>query len=192
MISLYHKIQRIETLQQKINRDTKAFKNLAGINCDNHCAECCRYQDISATTLEFLPFAWHASKLGVLDYWFDKIEQHASSQCIFALTGTETWGCSIYPARGLICRLFGFSAVTDKNGLPVYGACRVLNQRQPAMVDQAQRVIAAGGKVPVMASYYRQLAAIDPLLGVQSFPINQAIKNALETVYFHLHYREAA
>lgn len=192
MITLYHKVQKIESLQKSIDKDTRIFKLSAGIDCEKHCAECCRYNDINATPLEFLPFAWHAYKLGQLDQWFDQLEKNESRQCIFAKLVDNCWGCSIYPARGFICRLFGFAASTDKNGQPVYGACRILKQKQPEKVARACKFVASGGRVPVMASYYRQLATIDPTLGNQFMPINDAIKKALEIVYFHLHYREAA
>ena len=192
MFTVYQKVQKIESLQKTIDKDTMAFKHNSGIDCTKHCTECCRYPDINATPLEFLPFAWHSYKLGLLDQWFDRLESCESSQCIFARINDGNWGCSIYPARGFICRLFGFSATTDKNGQPVFAACRILKQKQPEMVNNASQFIAAGGKIPVMASYYRRLAAIEPALGTQFMPINDAIRKALEIIYFHLHYRESA
>ncbi|HNW10909.1 MAG TPA: hypothetical protein PKI71_06050, partial [Candidatus Rifleibacterium sp.] len=83
MITLYHKVQKIESLQKSIDKDTRIFKLSAGIDCEKHCAECCRYHDINATPLEFLPFAWHACRLGQLDQWFDQLEKNESRQCIF-------------------------------------------------------------------------------------------------------------
>jgi Fe-S-cluster containining protein len=192
MISLYHKVQKIETLQKTIDKDIRAFKRHAGLDCELHCAECCRYEAIEATSIEFLPFAWHAYKLGMLDYWFDELEKGIGSNCIFSRLDNNAWGCKIYPVRGFICRLFGFSATTDKNGRPVFAACRVLKNRQPEAISNAGMYINGGGKVPVMASYYRQLAAIEPSSGTRLVPINEAIKKALETVYFNLHYRESA
>lgn len=192
MISLYHKVQKIETLQKTIDRDTRAFKRHTDINCENHCAECCRYESIDATPPEFLPFAWHAYRLGMLEYWFDELEKEQSSRCIFARFENNAWGCKIYPVRGFICRLFGFSATTDKNGHPVFAACRVLKKQQPEITSKAGAYVINGGKIPVMAIYYRQLAAIDPSSGARMMPINEAIKKALEVVYFNLHYRETA
>ncbi len=192
MFTVYQKVQKIESLQKTIDKETMAFKHNAGIDCEKHCAECCRYHDINATPLEFLPFAWHSYRLGLLDQWFDRLENCESSQCIFASLIDGNWGCSIYPARGFICRLFGFSAATDKNGHPVFAACRVLKQKQPAMINNASQFVAGGGKIPIMASYYRRLAAIEPALGTQFMPINDAIRKALEIIYFHLHYRESA
>ena len=192
MISLYHKVQKIETLQKTIDKDTKSFKRHTCIDCENHCSECCRYHDVNASPLEFLPFAWHAYKLGMLDHWFDELEKHEQPQCIFSRTEENNWGCRIYPVRGLICRLFGFSATTDKNGRPVFAVCRKLKLNQPETAGKAGLYVMQGGKIPVMSNYYRRLAAIDPALGNQFMPINLAIKKALEMVYFNLHYRESA
>lgn len=192
MISLYHKVQKIETLQRIIDKDTRAFKRHTCIDCENHCAECCHYHDVTATPLEFLPFAWHASKLGLLEQWFDELEKSTSRQCIFSRLENNTWGCKIYPVRGLICRLFGFSATTDKNGKPVFAACRILKQQQPDAASKAGLYVMEGGRVPVISTYYRRLASIDPVLGNQFMPINEAIRKALEIVYYNLCYRESA
>lgn len=192
MISLYHKIQKVETLQKTIDKDTRAFKRLTGIECENHCAECCRYHDVTATPLEFLPFAWHAYKLGLMEQWFDALDSNEGLQCIFSRLDNNAWGCKIYPVRGFICRLFGFSATTDKHGKPVFAACRTLKQQKPEAINQALLYVAQGGKVPVITSYYQRLAFIDPVLGNDFMPINKAIKKALEIVYFHCCYREPA
>ncbi|NCB39381.1 MAG: YkgJ family cysteine cluster protein [Erysipelotrichia bacterium] len=192
MISLYHKVQKVESLQKSVDKDTKVFKRHACIECESFCAECCRYNDVTATSLEFLPFAWHAYKLGLLEQWLEDLEKNESQQCIFLRQDADKWGCKIYPVRGLICRLFGFSAITDKNGRPVYAACRILKQHRPETASRAGLYVVGGGKVPVISTYYRRLASIDPSTGNDFMPINQAIKKALEIVYFHCLYRESA
>ncbi|EKD82336.1 MAG: fe-S-cluster oxidoreductase [uncultured bacterium] len=192
MLSLYHRIQKIESLQKAVDKEVRQCKNHTGIECQQHCAQCCNYQDITASPAEFLPFAWHAWRLGLLDQWFDELEKHDSSICVFARFSEGSWGCRIYPARGLICRLFGFSATTDKNGHPLFAACRVLRQARPELVQQVTDYLARGGKIPIIAHYYQQLSAIEPALGREMLPINQAIKKALEIIYFHFSYRECA
>lgn len=192
MLSLYHRIQKIESLQKTIDKEVKQCKTHTGIDCLQHCAQCCGYHDITASPAEFLPFAWHAWRLGLLDQWFDELEKHTDSTCAFAKFNEGAWGCSIYPARGLICRLFGFSATTDKNGRPLFAACRVLRQSRPELVQGVVSYLEKGGKIPIIAGYYRQLSAIEPKLTGEMIPINQAIKKAFEIIYFHFSYSECA
>lgn len=192
MSSLYQKIQRTETLQKTIDRDIRQFKLFNRIDCLEHCSECCRYDNIQATALEFLPFAWHTYRLGLLESWLEKLENHHEPQCVFYRNRNEEWGCSIYPVRGLICRLFGFSASLDKNGNPAYAACRILKQNCPEVVKSASERLKNGGRIPVISKFYRRLATIDPVSGNEFMPLNQAIKKALETVYLHYYYREFA
>lgn len=193
MGSLYKKIQKVETLQRNIDHEIKIFKLGAGISCIQHCSECCKFPEIQATPLEFLPFAWHAFRLGQLDHWFNTLEKgNSAQQCIFYRDSSNSWGCQIYPVRGLICRLFGFSATINKNGQPQYGACRILKQQQPEKLDRIRQQIPQGLKIPVMAHQYRLLANIDPVTGNDFMPINKAIMKALEIIYFHFEYRECA
>lgn len=192
MGSLYQKVQRIETLQKTIDREIRQFKLANAINCLQNCSECCRYNDIQATPLEFLPFAWHAYRLGQLEFWLEKLENTSDNQCVFYLNRQDSWGCTIYPVRGLICRLFGFSGSTDKNGKPVYGACRILKQSMPETIEKARERLKNGSRIPIISAFYRRLATIDPVTGNEFMPLNRAIKKALEIVYFHGIYRECA
>lgn len=193
MESMYRAIQKVETMQKAVDHDIKLFKIKSGIDCCKHCSECCNFAEILATPLEFLPFAWHAFKIGQLDHWFNIVDQASpNSSCIFHRQQEGNWGCEIYPARGLICRLFGFSASTDKNGKPVYAACRTMKQQKSDLVNLTRDLVSNGAKIPIMANQYRKLASIDPVMGNNFLPINQAVKKALEIVYFHFEYSSCA
>jgi Fe-S-cluster containining protein len=189
MINIYQKIQKVETLQRRVDREIANFKRQTCLDCDQHCIECCSYADVQATPLEFLPFAYHALKLGLIDQWFDELNRHDSPMCFFRRSEKNAWGCRIYPVRGLICRLFGFSAVTNKHGRPEYAACRIMKRNWPDKVRLIKESISSGRKIPVISSYYRRLASIDPCLGQEFMPINAAMKKAIETIYFSVAYR---
>ena len=45
MISLYQKIQKVETLQKLADNQTLKFKHLMKIDCLKHCAECLHIQN---------------------------------------------------------------------------------------------------------------------------------------------------
>lgn len=189
MQNLYQKIQKIESLQAEADRATAAFKKRYDIDCLQHCAECCKYNDINASPLEFLPLAWHFYKVGMLDQIFEKASTTESKQCIFSVFKDGSWGCSCYPTRGMICRLFGFACVSDKHGVPTYAVCHTLKEKCSEKMNSICEKIHKGGKAPVIADFYRKLAGLDLSLGEELVPINQAIKEACEIVYMHTAYK---
>lgn len=189
MLNLYQKIQKIETIQTEADKATKAFKNRYQIDCIEYCAECCKYNDINATPLEFLPLAWHFYKCGKLEELFERVSNYNKPQCIFSVFENGRWGCCVYPTRGLICRLFGFASVEDKHGKACFAACHSLKEKKPELVQHICQMINAGGKTPVIADFYRKLNMLDLNLGDELVPINQAIKEACEIIYMHEAYK---
>ncbi len=189
MINLYQKIQKIETIQAEADKATKSFKSRYHIDCLEHCSKCCRYENVNATPLEFLPLAWHFYKCGQLDYIFDKINNHKEPQCIFSVLEEGKWGCSVYPSRGLICRLFGFASVEDKYGKPCFAACHTLKEHCPCKIQDICKKIHSSGKTPIISQFYREMSMLDLDLGEKLMPINQAIKEACEIIYLHTAYK---
>ena len=165
------------------------FQGRAGLFCKAGCGECCKKADIEATTLEFLPFAQHVYESGCANDWLERLRIHTSTTCLFLKAhkeGMDTGLCSQYVYRGLICRLFGFSARTNKYGKRELVSCRIIKTEQSKQFEVAAEEVMEGGLVPVMNHYYMQLFAIDPDLGRDFYPINEAIKRAIEYV-LHCH-----
>ncbi len=185
LVTTYQKVQKIESLYKAIDKEIKNFKQELGIECKTHCSKCCEYDDIQANPLEFIPFAYHAHRLGQLDEWFDKIEAHDSKKCIFHVQENGKWGCKIYPVRGLICRIFGFSATTSKTGAPQLASCNIIKGLQPDHGARFDSLIKRSKKIPTISSLYKRLEAIDPTSGNACLPINKAIQKSLEKVYFY-------
>ena len=92
----------------------------------------------------------------------------------------------------MICRLFGFSAVKDKNGKHVLAVCHTIKEKSPNMAVKASEYAKKGGKIPVLEEFYSQLSDIDFTLANEYFPINEAIKQALIIVQNHVYYANAA
>lgn len=78
--------------------------------------------------------------------------------------------CLVYPARASLCRLFGFSAVHDRNGDPAFALCR--HMPGPDAEGSADSAVPAQGSslptwlegcgIPKMADYGWQLRTLDP------------------------------
>jgi hypothetical protein len=85
--------------------------------------------------------------------------------------------------------LFGYSARTNKYGNSELVTCQIIKTEQADNYQQTALKIEEGAKLPVMSNYYMQLHAIDFELARDFFPINEAIKRAIEVILHYYAYR---
>jgi Fe-S-cluster containining protein len=187
---LLEKIQAVELVFEKLDQEIAAFQTSSTLHCKFGCGKCCFKPDIEATILEFLPFAYHLHKNDLAFTWLENLRTSDSSICLI-LNPTHTGAglCSEYHHRGLICRLFGYSARTNKYGKPELVTCQIIKTEQTAAYDATVQKIDQGETVPILSQYYMQLHAIDFELTREFFPINEAIKRAIETILHYFAYR---
>jgi hypothetical protein len=69
-------------------------------------------------------------------------------------------------------------------------SCQVIKSEQGVQFAKASGEVLGGKFVPVMSHYYMQLRAIDFELSREYFPINEAIKRAIEVILHYYAYRE--
>jgi len=193
-MKLHHKVQAVERVFRELDKELAAFKDATGLYCIAGCGLCCKKPDIAASPLEFLPLAYHLFKEEKALQWLEEIQtQSDTTICLAfrAMLGQDDKGfCSQYNHRGLICRLFGFSAMLDKHGQPKLATCKTIKNERPEEFVKATRHIESGKKVPVMRNHYFKLRNIDPDLANMLIPINQAIKIALDIVLSYYAYRK--
>jgi len=187
---LEEKVRAVEELFKDLDREIAGFQNTTGLHCKFGCGQCCLKPDIEASALEFLPFANHLYKTGKAEEWYERVKSTDSSIClILNPTQPGSGHCSEYEHRGLICRLFGYSARTNKYGKRELVTCQIIKTEQTVSYQDAERAIERGGGVPVMTDFYMRLHAIDADLARDFYPINTAIKKALEVVLQYYAYR---
>ena len=189
-VELPEKVLAVERVFQNLDDEISRFQSDSTLHCKFGCGNCCFKPDIEATTLEFLPFAYHLHQAGVAEAWREKLISSESSICLI-LNPTQSGAglCSEYPHRGLICRLFGYSARTNKYGKHELVTCQIIKTEQSVAYQEAEEKVEGGAPVPVMSDYYMQLHGIDPELTQDFYPINQAIQKAIETVLQYYAYR---
>lgn len=188
--SIYHmqlinKIKSINNLFLSIDNKVIKFKNESGLACINRCGDCCLKNDISTTILEFLPAAYDLYRNNGFEKIIDSIDRNLDSKCVFFTPFSENGFCSNYKNRGLVCRLFGFSVRADKHEELTLVTCKHIKKQ--VNTENLQKTITSA---PLMSYYYLKLFGIDPGLSVQFYPINEAIKKAIEIVLFHYQYRK--
>jgi len=189
-LSLSQKVQAIEEVFAILDQEMSKFQGWSGLTCKAGCGKCCDKADIEATVIEFLPFAHYLFLLNVYTEWLARIEEHKGNLCLlFEPTKAGAGLCSQYVYRGLICRLFGFSARTNKYAKHEFISCQTIKTEQTVAYNNTAERVLRGELVPVMNHYYMRLHAIDQDLARDFYPINEAIKRAIETVLHYYAYR---
>ena len=192
-MSIYKKVQLVGKLFSQLEKDVATFQQATGLGCRTGCGLCCKKPDIHATILEFLPLAYHLYKTGESEKWQVYLEENPEQSVCHVLTpflSKDAGGfCSQYDYRGLICRVFGFSASLDNRGKAQLITCKIIKEDLPNAVAKANEHISNKRTTPIISNYYHQLRGIDPDLGSQLLPINTAIKESIKTVLGYYSYR---
>lgn len=190
-MNLPEKIKATEEVFKKLDREIASFQEASTLHCKFGCGKCCFKPDIEATILEFLPFAHRLFIEGKAEEWLEKIKSSNSSIChILNPTQSGAGLCSEYEHRGLICRLFGYSARTNKYGKKELVTCQIIKTEQAEAFKKTESEIEESLEVPVMNQFYMQLHGIDFELTRDFYPINTAIQHAIETVLHYYAYRK--
>ncbi len=189
-MQLEEKVAAVHRVFENLDQQIAYFQTATTLHCKFGCGKCCFKADLEATVLEFLPFALHLYQQNQAEEWLEKINQSDSTICLI-LNPTQSGAglCTEYPHRGLICRLFGYSARTNKYGKKELVTCQIIKSEQSEAYEQAVVNIEDGTEVPVMNQYYMQLHAIDFDLTKNFYPVNEAIRRAIETVLQYYVYR---
>ncbi|MDF4202639.1 YkgJ family cysteine cluster protein [Maribacter sp. SA7] len=193
-MTIYQKVQAVDRIFSQLDKELGSFQQSTGLSCVANCGLCCLKPDINATALEFLPLAYHLLKNGETERWLEKLKNNKDNKICPVLneiiTPDSKGFCSEYAHRGLICRLFGFSAMLHKNNKPKLVTCKPIKEQKTEAFNNANAHIAANKKYPLISNYYMQLRSIDESLGEELFPIRIAIEKAIYAVLAYYAYRE--
>jgi Fe-S-cluster containining protein len=189
-VTLLEKVQAVETVFERLDSAISQFQNATTLHCKFGCGKCCFKSDLEATPIEFLPFAQHLYNAGFAEEWWERLKNNTGAYCmILDPTQTGVGLCTEYKHRGLICRLFGYSARVNKYEVKELVTCQIIKGEQQTAFANAEAKISEGLEVPVMNQYYMQLHSIDPDMAREFYPINQAIRRAIEIVMHYYAYR---
>lgn len=178
-----------------------------GLRCVPGCGSCCESRNVEATLVEALPLAGEIYRLNeevkVLDA-IDEKDLRGDPVCVLYRPDPDLPGhgrCAYYDFRFLVCRLFGFSARKGKAGRLEFSTCRIIKQRYPETVSAAESSIRGGQlalstvegpvlstvegmQIPVYQEAFLRIAGLEPGTGFTRYPVNQAIRKALERFYW--------
>lgn len=186
-------ITQVKAILAEIDRGTSQFAQASGLACPSGCAKCCENPQVETTVLEALPLAyWLLTRPEGADAVLEDLtairQGGVKRHCHFFRPAPGQWGCTVYEHRPGLCRLFGFAARLDRRGRPEPVICRIHRQADPQAAENALRLAEEGAPMPTFYEFSTQFALLDPQLGVEQLPINEAILRALEKVGLWLQY----
>ena len=186
-------LRQVKRLFGRVDTSVASFRKRTALSCQNGCGHCCLTPKVETTVLEMLPLAEHLIAAGQADLWHDRArEEDFAGPCVFYDRHPDELNkgrCRFYDFRPGICRLYGFSGVTDKRGGTNLLTCKVIRQNNPVLVRTVQGRINRGMKIPLMKTLGAELYQMDPVAGNQRWPINKAIALAIETLGLQQKYR---
>jgi len=189
-MSIVKKVRAVEKVFQSLEKEINQFQNISKLSCINGCHYCCSTNNIQANPLEFLPLAYHLYKTNQAYEFLEKLEQNSHQKvCALFNPFNSDGACLYYLQRGLICRLFGFSGKLNRSEMKELVTCKVIKTQKHTEYNNAIKLINNGTNVPMTSKYYMKLYSIDLRLASTFYPINEAIKIAIETVLFHYSFR---
>lgn len=165
----------------------EAFQSDLPLHCPTGCGACCENPTLETTPLEMLPLVLELFHRGTAEAWLSLAQASDFEDiCVFYQPDPQIAGngrCQVYPWRPTVCRLFGYATITHKSGEPQLAACARHKALMPEVVAQVEGAIAAGSvELPNFAAATQQITNLDPEWGTRRFPINAALKMAIERV----------
>ena len=185
---------KILNLYKNLDAQIDQLKADYKISCNNNCAKCCYYENVYANILEFIPFVLNLYEQNLLyDFYHLKIQDLAPGHICVLLNQVDidnvSGNCSFYSYRGLICRLFGFSAIINKNNEKIFSTCKIIKSNFSDSIKTLNSDISKIN-ISVISDYYSKLYSFNPGFLKDIYPINTAIKKAIEFIFFIFYYNK--
>jgi len=183
-------VDRVLHIYGRLDEIIARFRAATGMECPEGCSYCCRNWCVETTVLEVLPlgleiYARHEEE-AVLSSIADK-EACGDSVCAVVLPNSShgsQGSCGYYAWRPLACRLFGYAVRRNKRMEAELCPCRIIRETEPSSVRRAEIAIREGLELPVYQETFMHIASLDPGTGYRMLPVNRAIKEALEYLYW--------
>jgi Fe-S-cluster containining protein len=181
------KIKKVERVFKQLDWEAEKFGKESNLKCLTNCNLCCLKKGLEANVLEFLPYAYYLVKNNLHEAVLDLLDtdpEHCINLAKTQITG-QIEGCKSYQHRGLICRLFGFSGVRDKNSKLAIYTCSLMKKEYPEEFRIASEQINLGMNIPLATNFYSQIYFIDSQMADDYNPINISIRKAIEKVAYY-------
>ena len=190
--SLHQRILALNEVYDKIEAAQSAFRLRAGdrgaaLACPQGCSACCGgfIPDVLPVEADLIAFHLLVGRNDLLEPYLEKKNspEGLGPTCAFWNPLGSGKNCSIYRARPLICRFFGFSAVRHKSGEPAFTICRWMPFPAGAegriLVGKVSLEEIFGAVPPLMTDLSLEAVFLDPAGAGSRLSLREAIGPAL-------------
>lgn len=154
----------------EFDRCIELFSGEAGARCPSGCGICCTgawEPEVTAPEAEFVA-RYIIEAREDLQQHFELLQER---ECCIFYDHHNPYHCMIYSVRPVICRGFGFSGYTDKNGSFIYRPCRHMECSDPRKTPLSG---------PVLSDFQAQYT----LEYREVLPISEAVFNAWQKLQY--------
>ena len=184
-------VQDLQLFYNEMGRAFSDYQQSTGLTCASGCGKCCDNPEITANVAEMLPLAWDFYERGIAEEWLEKLSAAELPICPLAKFQSPDrmkGQCTEYQFRPSICREFGVSGHTKKDGKKVLSVCKYIKgDKASLLIDEAEK---NPDNIPLMSDWTRRLSTLHPDLTNSYKPMGEAIKLALEKVLLYKHYSQ--
>lgn len=199
--SLEAELEALDSLYGEVESAESAFTSALrsgsapGFGCPQGCGSCCDVfvPDILPIEADYLALWILAERPELAEKILEEAQGQsredfaAISSCplVEPHPAPEGGHCGVYGGRPLICRLFGFSGVVSKRGLPAFALCRhmeALPGLEERSFEGASLSALAEVEPPLMSDYGERLVALKPEDSGERGPLPSLLPRALSRV----------
>ncbi len=175
--------QALLTLYDEIDRYAASFQNRHRVACPPGCGTCCEHFTPDLTDEEASLMAAYLLFVKQDQGAIASLAQSgADSQSCPLYDPESTFHCTVYPARGMICRLFGACPSEDKHHRPVFRKCKYNTLTDTPVKLEMSDFEGDESPVLTMNSFGMQLQAIS--MHAQTMPLPEALTVAAMRLRF--------
>ncbi|MHC1693572.1 MAG: YkgJ family cysteine cluster protein [Sphaerochaetaceae bacterium] len=175
-------------LYDEVERQTSVFQKKHHIHCPQGCGTCCEHFVPDLTEAEASLIAAYLLLVKEDLSLVEALRKHDGQTAPCPLyNAVSPFHCAVYPARGLICRLFGACASDNKLGQPVFRKCKFNSATDTPLSITPEQFAETPEAVPTMREFGIRLESIgDPNV---KRPLAEAVLAALDQLRFIAAYR---
>lgn len=175
---------------EQYDRDINQLRQKNHFYCLPGCGACCYTpsEKIEVSVFEMIPLAINQALEGKGEELLNRLQSTSIDQepCVLYQKTSDDGRmgfCSQHPLRPLVCRIFGGSARIKKEGVPELLLCSLLKNEyrlNQHLLDQLSH------EFPLVQEIVGYARNLNPDLSHHLYPINTALKKALEYVLLRM------
>ena len=123
-LSVHERLRSMKSFYERIDEELNAFCESNGISCLEGCGKCCEHYRPILTIAEAEYMACYLIQENRVEEFMGRIASSSDGASCPMYNEEGSYHCSIYPARSLICRLFGAAPTLMKTGALALPSCK--------------------------------------------------------------------